>query len=164
MAQNTNIEWTARDQLRQMICEDENFDYTKIFEEVEYNGETYADISNEGADALANHFMDFYEILHESHSDLLKPIDMILLCPKCGFQHIDRAEEVCREPAPCRRPRHHTGLCSPFPETAAWTNPPHKSHLCHNCGVIWRPADVTTNGVAAIKTRGSDDNWPEVTK
>src|SRR5574340_600312 len=23
-----------------------------------------------------------------------------------------------------------------------WDNPPHRSHLCHGCGHIWRPADV----------------------
>lgn len=61
-----------------------------------------------------------------------KPIDMILHCPACGRQHID---------AP------HGG----------WTNPPHRSHLC---GHVWRPADVATNGVAAIETKGSADSEP----
>ena len=28
------------------------------------------------------------------------------------------------------------------------------------CGTIWRPADIPTNGVAAITTRGERDNWP----
>lgn len=63
------------------------------------------------------------------------PIDMILYCPGCGLQHVD---------APDRR-------------TPDWENPPHKSHLCHGCGHIWRPADVPTNGVAAIKTKGKAD-------
>ncbi len=65
------------------------------------------------------------------------PIDVMLFCPKCGRQHID----------------------APEPETG-WTNPPHKSHLCHGCGTIWRPADVPTNGVAAIATSGKADTWP----
>lgn len=65
-----------------------------------------------------------------------EPIPMVLHCPKCGTQHVD----------------------APEPEKG-WTNPPHKSHLCHACGTIWRPADVPTNGVAAIATRGSDDNF-----
>jgi hypothetical protein len=63
------------------------------------------------------------------------PIDMVLHCPQCMTPHID-------EP------------------NGAWTNPPHRSHLCAECGCIWRPADVPTNGVAAIKSRGRDDTWP----
>jgi len=72
------------------------------------------------------------------------PIDMVLFCPKCGMQHIDEAD--------------------PYDMTyveggpGAWTNPPHRSHLCHGCGYIWRPADVPTNGVAAIKTKGKNDS------
>lgn len=62
-----------------------------------------------------------------------KPIDMILHCPQCQMQHID---------AP----------------TDEWSNPPHRSHLCHACGHIWRQADVPTNGVAAVKTKGSRDS------
>lgn len=40
--------------------------------------------------------------------------------------------------------------------------PPHKSHLCHACGCIWRPADVPTNGVEQIQTRGRKDNFPSL--
>lgn len=64
------------------------------------------------------------------------PVDVLLFCPRCHAQHID-APEV------------GTG----------WANPPHKSHLCHQCGTVWRPADVPTNGVAAIATRGERDTW-----
>lgn len=64
------------------------------------------------------------------------PIDMVLHCPYCITQHIDA------------------------PEGPDWTNPPHKSHLCHSCKTVWRPADVPTNGVVSVKTRGSADNWP----
>ncbi len=67
------------------------------------------------------------------------PIPTILYCPECGLQHIDGAENNL------------TG-------DAAWTNPPHRSHLCHGCGHIWRPADVPTNGVAQIETRGLKDS------
>ena len=71
------------------------------------------------------------------------PIDMILNCPACGMQHIDKAD--------------------PYPElrdirVPPWTNPPHRSHLCHGCGFIWRPADVPTNGVESIKTKGKNDS------
>lgn len=62
------------------------------------------------------------------------PIDMILYCPNCKSRHID-IEEPWK----------------------GWNNPPHKSHLCDNCGTIWRPADIPTNGVAKIKTYGKND-------
>jgi hypothetical protein len=70
------------------------------------------------------------------------PIDMVLHCPQCGTQHIDAPDE----------------------RTPEWKNEPHRSHLCHNpaCGCIWRPADVPTNGVLAVKTRGKADTWQGV--
>ena len=68
-----------------------------------------------------------------------KPIDMVLHCPSCGWQHVD----------------------APEPDTG-WSNPPHKSHLCRCCLTVWRPADVTTNGVAAILTRGKADTFPQI--
>jgi len=67
---------------------------------------------------------------------LLTPIDLILHCPSCGRQHIDAADAK-----------------------SGWDNPPHRSHLCANCGCVWRPADVPTNGVASIATRGRADSW-----
>lgn len=71
-----------------------------------------------------------------------EPIDMVLHCPKCGLQHIDRRE-------------HGHG---PYGRTVEWDNPPHKSHLCHGCGHIWRPADVPTNGVRSVRTTGKADS------
>jgi hypothetical protein len=68
------------------------------------------------------------------------PIPMVLHCPRCDQQHID----------------------APVP-AIGWTNPPHRSHLCHGCGCIWRPADLPTIGVAAIATRGKADTWPLLT-
>src|SRR6185312_2119251 len=65
-----------------------------------------------------------------------EPIPMVLHCPSCGAQHID----------------------APEPENG-WDNPPHRSHSCHTCKTVWRPADVATTGVTAIATRGSADNW-----
>lgn len=65
--------------------------------------------------------------------DSAAPLDMVLHCPKCGEQHIDAATET-------------------------WPNEPHRTHLCHSCGHRWRPADVATNGVAAVKTKGKDDD------
>jgi hypothetical protein len=67
------------------------------------------------------------------------PVDMLLFCPKCGLQHIDEPDE----------------------RTPDGSNPPHRSHLCHGCGCIWRPADVPTNGVVRIATQGKADTWGE---
>jgi hypothetical protein len=89
-----------------------------------------------------------------------KPIDMVLHCPMCGLQQID---------APDANPQWCVG-CSPDGENGTevcsgcgegkgkWTNPPHRSHLCHGCKYVWRPADVPTNGVTAVKTKGKDDS------
>lgn len=74
------------------------------------------------------------------------PIDMVLHCPKCGWQHID-AEET----------KNHQWVFPTAPPDL-WNNPPHRSHLCHGCGHIWRPADVPTNGVVAVKTKGRSDS------
>lgn len=78
------------------------------------------------------------------------PIDMVLHCPKCGLQHIDAPEKVDRRLAAIDPPA--AWAMDP------WTNEPHRSHLCHGCGHIWRPADVPTNGVAAVKTTGKADS------
>jgi hypothetical protein len=64
------------------------------------------------------------------------PVDMVLHCPNCHLQHVDALDD----------------------RTPDWTNPPHRSHLCHGCGHIWRPADVPTNGVKAIVTKGKSDS------
>lgn len=66
------------------------------------------------------------------------PVDMVLFCPECGTQHVD----------------------APEPEKD-WDNPPHRSHLCAWCKCVWRPADIPTNGVATVQTRGSKDSWPK---
>lgn len=79
---------------------------------------------------------------------LSKPIDMVLHCPACGLQHIDGVEAG-------RGAMHYDELPGGMNE---WNNPPHRSHLCHGCGHIWRPADVPTNGVAAVKTKGTNDS------
>lgn len=63
-----------------------------------------------------------------------EPVPMILFCPRCGLRHIDQADPA-----------------------NGWLNEPHRSHLCAGCGLIWRPADIATVGVAAIGTRGRLD-------
>ncbi|WP_186120598.1 hypothetical protein [Burkholderia gladioli] len=74
-----------------------------------------------------------------------EPIPMLLFCPRCGTQHIDAPETVSDG--------------RPVLYADAWTNPPHRSHLCHTCGIVWRPADVATVGVEAIETSGKADTW-----
>lgn len=70
-----------------------------------------------------------------------KPIDMLLLCPNCGVQHIDAVETGTA--------LSRSGLDTlTETEVVTWSNPPHRSHMCHSCGHQWRPADVATNGVA----------------
>ena len=68
----------------------------------------------------------------------MTPIKMILHCPRCEAKHVDAPD-----PALGRN------------------NPPHRSHLCGNCQFVWRPADVPTEGVEAIETRGASDSPPE---
>jgi hypothetical protein len=80
----------------------------------------------------------------------MNPIDMILYCPACTMKHVD-APEDCEDEG-CT----HYG--TPHTHPGAWDNPPHRSHLCAGCGYIWRPADVPTNGVATILTKGKNDS------
>ncbi len=79
-----------------------------------------------------------------------QPINMVLFCPACGTQHIDAPEPAIA--------RHYDELPGGMVEAQPWTNPPHRSHLCSGCGHIWRPADVPTNGVAAVQTCGKNDS------
>jgi hypothetical protein len=85
------------------------------------------------------------------------PIDMVLFCPKCGAQHVDEADPPITVLEATLRAH---PLAIPAPPR--WTNPPHRSHLCHVCETVWRPADVPTNGVVSVKTQGSADNWTNV--
>jgi len=90
------------------------------------------------------------------------PIDMILFCPDCDTQHIDAPDPIdCpASGAGCSmKPLGPNGeeMCEYCGQGPRWTNPPHRSHKCHVCACIWRPADVPTNGVAEIKTKGKAD-------
>lgn len=82
-----------------------------------------------------------------------EPIDMVLFCPQCGVQHVDAPEAGV---AFMQDASGHQGDAPTI--VGAWDNPPHRSHLCHACGHVWRPADVPTNGVPAIKTAGKADS------
>lgn len=89
-----------------------------------------------------------------------KPIDMVLHCPACGLQHIDKdnTEDLRIEAAETGRDREGDKELDRWLEDNEWTNPPHRSHLCSGCGHIWRPADVPTNGVKAVSTTGKADS------
>lgn len=95
--------------------------------------------------------LDVYPEILRRHDAEAVPIDMVLYCPECHAQHVDAPEE---------------GAIFSFGESMRerWTNPPHKSHLCHACGWIWRPADVCTNGVAQTKTHGTNDDTTPLTR
>lgn len=101
------------------------------------------------------------------------PVPMILFCPRCGFQHVDEPEPQCDFIATlegnkrCVKAKGHDisgkdndAIVHSIQERhSRWTNPPHKSHLCANCGLKWRPADVETVGVEFTETRGERDTW-----
>ena len=96
-----------------------------------------------------------------------EPIPMILHCPACGTQHIDAADEfrpvgecTCRGEDQCECCAANEQLYREWLSEGPWTNPPHRSHLCHGCGHIWRPADAPTTGVEKIATRGKNDSPP----
>lgn len=104
------------------------------------------DILDDDADLLAVSCRKLVEFVERMQAE---PVDLILHCPECGFQHIDE---------PGRHTRWANVEHPPATDGKPWDNPPHRSHLCHQCGYIWRPADVPTNGVAAIKTKGQHDS------
>ncbi len=111
-----------------------------------------AEIEAEKPPANAEQIAAEIERLRRAFAAVDKPIPMILHCPVCNLQHIDAPEHVLV----------WTGGSAPEPshDEVVWENPPHRSHLCHACGCIWRPADVATEGVASIETRGKADTWP----
>lgn len=88
------------------------------------------------------------------------PIDMVLHCPSCGLQHInkDNTDDLRILAAETGRDREGDKELDRWLEDNEWTNPPHRSHLCSGCGHIWRPADVPTNGVKAVSTTGKADS------
>lgn len=99
---------------------------------------------------VERNFDDALTVLHTWGYTGPEPIDMVLHCPVCGAQHVDKA-------VPCDSAQCEQGCANPG-DCIAWPNLPHRSHLCRECGHIWRPADVPTNGVESIKTKGKKDS------
>jgi hypothetical protein len=103
-------------------------------------------------------WLDAYINVAKGETEPAAPIDMVLHCPACGQQHIDAPKDCdmgmgCEQAGVC-----YASAVGQPDRCSTWTNPPHRSHLCHHCGHIWRPADVPTNGVAQVKTRGKNDS------
>jgi hypothetical protein len=109
-------------------------------------------------DALYDIEQEYEYIRHDLvSSTAVPPVDMILFCPNCWEQHIDAEEDEIAF-------QHRMEAWALVAESqdnhpSRWTNPPHRSHLCHKCFAVWRPADVPTNGVAKISTQGRRDTW-----
>lgn len=57
--------------------------------------------------------------------DLTAPVEMLLFCPRCHVQHIDKIGP-------------------------GWSNPPHATHTCGHCGLLWRPSNRNTTGVGTV--------------
>ena len=133
--------------------------YTVIFESdgslrALRHGEPWQDFSG---NKLIYCMLQAFDDLKQS---VVQPIPMILYCPNCGKQHIDASnEDEIRIRASELGITHGSREWDVFIEKHEWTNPPHRSHLCADCGTIWRPADVPTTGVAAITTKGTADDW-----
>lgn len=55
------------------------------------------------------------------------PVPMLLWCPQCGERHLDLGDFARR---------------------------PHRTHVCQDCGMTWRPALVATVGVQFLPGHG----------
>lgn len=115
---------------------------------------------NEWRTALTGLCIDWPENAQKAHDQVkarlqkaerVVPVYMVLYCPKCGMQHIDAADRCAECPG---------GDCMCVKQQERWTNPPHKSHLCHGCGHIWRPSDTPTNGIKATTSGKDADTAP----
>jgi len=92
---------------------------------------------------------------------LSEPVNAVLFCPNCCEQHVDEAmPDVCETcgKSLSEHPAVGTANATCFVFTA-WLNPPHKSHRCNFCNHVWRPADVPTNGVLELKSKGERDGF-----
>lgn len=90
-------------------------------------------------------------------------LDVVLYCPKCDTQHIDKAEpdkcESCGHEHKFHFNAGERNICAVGKQITndkidchcngftAWLNPKHKSHRCHSCNYVWKPFDFPTNGV-----------------
>lgn len=68
------------------------------------------------------------DVRNIANLDASAPIPMLLYCPRCEKQHID----------------------APEPEKQ-WSNPPHATHTCKGCGLLWRPSNRNTTGIEKLE-------------
>lgn len=88
----------------------------------------------------------------------VEPIPMILHCPSCGTQHIDKAApDVCQN-CGCSDSQHNAevGICGDGNDCdcmcfTAWLNPPHRKHRCGNCNRVFQPSLLRTVGVESLE-------------
>jgi hypothetical protein len=83
-------------------------------------------LGHTGAGRTADH--QFFNCRQKGAIDQLRglaPTPMIIHCPKCHWQHVDRDEWATAEKA-------------------------HKTHLCEHCGELFRVANIPTVGVEAL--------------
>lgn len=112
-------------------------------------------------DCIQTECLNLHHVYHEGFE---LPIPMVIFCPNCHTQHIDKAEEQCPEfygTHQCELAKGHSSVyhsAAPLENQKRWTNPPHKSHLCHGCGNIFRFANYPTNGVENVEP-GENDNY-----
>jgi len=71
------------------------------------------------------------------------PLDIVIFCPNCHAQHVDKADpdncEDCGFPEEAHSPTNRKEVFEPCDKFNPWLNPPHKSHRCHNCNFVFRP-------------------------
>lgn len=129
--------------------EDGKYEFDRAESGLLFNARRHGEPWSEG---LYNfqHSKVFHAVLNRIDELESTPIDMVLHCPECGVQHIDAPEG---EPNLT-----DARIDEDAPQKEPWGNPPHRSHLCGACGFVWRPADVPTNGVKEIKTKGQKDD------
>lgn len=104
------------------------------------NARECAELWEQEATRLQREIVQLTGRIEEQRRTILEfeaPLAMQLYCPRCLTQHIDAPDTL-----------------------VGWTNPPHRTHLCLNCRLLWRPADVATYGVRKIQTAGDADNDP----
>lgn len=71
------------------------------------------------------------------------PVPLAIDCPACGKEHVDTVDPV-------------TGI--------DWATRSHKTHLCLHCGVLFKPYDHATVGIALTRTEAEQavlDAWAE---
>lgn len=73
--------------------------------------------------SVGENAVNLAELVRVLAPHVTSPVPMLLACSVCDAKHVDEGE---------------------------WATRPHRTHLCHACGALFRPALVPTVGVAAL--------------